>query len=77
MTLPRLSAGIPRTLLPSPLAKANATVSRFLIDAGAIREGDLPAAWDDTLRVCEQALDAWVKRQIGSLHCLSPGFRCV
>lgn len=74
MTLPRLSAAIPRTLLPSQLAKANAAVSRFLIEAGAIREGDLPAAWDDTLRVCEQALDAWVKRQIGPLHCLSPGF---
>lgn len=74
LTLPRLSVAIPRTLLPAQLAKANAAVSRFLIEAGAILEGDLPAAWDDTLQVCEQALDAWVKRQIGPLHCLSPGF---
>lgn len=74
MTLPRLAAAIPKSLVPTPLAKANATVSSFLIEAGAIREGDLPAAWDDTLRVCEQALDAWIQRQIGPLHCLSPCF---
>jgi PRTRC genetic system protein F len=77
MTLPRLAASIPRTLIPAPLAQANAAVSRFLIEAGAIREGDIPAAWDDTLQVCERALDAWVKRELGPLHCLSPCFAMV
>jgi PRTRC genetic system protein F len=77
MTLPRLEAAIPRTLVPYELASANAAVSRFLIQAGAVREGDIPATWDDTLRVCEQALDAWVKREVGPLHCLSPGFAMV
>lgn len=77
MTLPRLEAAIPRTLVPSELASANAAVSRFLIQAGAVREGDIPATWDDTLRVCEQALDAWVKREVGPLHCLLPGFAMV
>ena len=77
MTLPRLATSIPRTLIPAPLARANAAVSRFLIEAGAIREGDIPAVWDDTLQVCERALDAWVKRELGPLHCLSPGFAMV
>lgn len=77
LTLPRLEAAIPRTLVPSELASANAAVSRFLIQAGAVREGDIPAAWDDTLRVCEQALDAWVEREVGPLHCLLPGFAMV
>ena len=77
MTLPRLAASIPRTLVPAPLAQANAAVSRFLIEAGALREGDIPATWDDTLQVCERALDAWVKREVGPLHCLLPGFAMV
>jgi PRTRC genetic system protein F len=74
LTLPRLAPAVPKRLVPAPLAQANAAVSRFLIEAGAIREGDLPAAWDDSLRACEQALDTWIKRQIGPLHCLSPAF---
>ena len=77
LSLPRLTAGVPRTFVPTQLASANATVARFLIEAGAIREGDIPDTWDDTLRVCERALDTWVTREIGPLHCLSPGFAMV
>ena len=74
LTLPRLGPTVPKVLVPASLAQANATVSRFLIEAGTIQDGDLPSAWDDSLRACEQAICAWVKRQIGPMHCLSPAF---
>lgn len=77
LSLPRLSAAVPRTIVPTELASANAAVARFLIEAGAVREADIPDTWDDAMRVCECALDAWVKREIGPLHCLSPGFAMV
>ena len=72
--LPRLSRDIPMAVIPRRLAAANAAVARFLIQAGAIREADVPESWDDAMEVCQQALDAWVKRELGSLHCLSPQF---
>src|SRR2546426_61441 len=56
------------------LAAANAAVARFLLEAKAVRERDIPAAWNDELLVCQGALDAWVKREIGALHCLAPQF---
>jgi PRTRC genetic system protein F len=73
-TLPRLSPDIPLAVVPRRLAAANAAIARFLIQAGAIREADVPDVWDDALEVCQHALDAWVKRELGTLHCLSPHF---
>ena len=72
--LPRLDARVPLELTPRRLASANATVARFLLDAKAVREGDIPVTWNDELLVCKVALDAWVKREIGALHCLAPQF---
>ena len=72
--LPRLDAGVPLELTPHRLASANATVARFLLEAKAVRERDIPATWNDELLVCQGALDAWVKREIGALHCLAPQF---
>lgn len=74
LPLPRLAKTIPLSVVPSQLAMANAAVARFLIQAGAVREGDIPQAWDDALQVCERALDAWVRRELGALHCLRPYF---
>ena len=72
--LPRLDASVPLELTPRRLAAANATVARFLLAAKAVRERDIPATWNDELLVCQGALDAWVKREIGALHCLAPKF---
>ncbi|MCD9026823.1 PRTRC system protein F [Luteimonas sp. BDR2-5] len=74
LTLPRLSPGIPLSVQPCYRRRANAGLARFLVDAGVLREADVPAAWNDALEVCQRALDAWIKRQIGPLHCLSPLF---
>lgn len=72
--LPRLDALVPLELTPRRLASANATVARFLLEAKAVRERDIPPTWNDELLVCQGALDAWVKREIGALHCLAPQF---
>ena len=72
--LPRLDARVPLELTPRRLASANATVARFLLEAKAVRERDIPVTWNDELLVCQVALDAWVKREIGALHCLAPQF---
>lgn len=74
LALPRIDAQVPRTIAPEPLLAANATVSRFLIEAEAFAEADIPATWSDSLGACQQALDHWLKRQIGPLHCLNPRF---
>ena len=74
LSLPRLTGVIPLAVVPRRLAAANATIARFLIQAGALREGDVPEVWDDAIEVCQRALDAWVKRELGPLHCLSPAF---
>ena len=65
--LPRLDARVPLELTPRRLASANAAVARFLLEAKAVCERDIPAAWNDELLVCQGALDAWVKREIGAL----------
>ncbi|MCL4182088.1 MAG: PRTRC system protein F [Burkholderiaceae bacterium] len=74
LPLPRLSCVVPRTVMPGLLASANAAVSRFLIDAGVFGEADVPPSYDDSLRTCEQALAACIRREVGALHCLRPGF---
>ena len=74
LALPRINPQVPRTIAPGPLLAANATVSRFLIEAEAFDESDIPATWSDSLDACRLALDGWLKRQIGALHCLTPRF---
>jgi len=74
LALPRLSAQVPLTVSSSSQTSANAALCRFLIDAGAVREDDLPEGEPDPLKACERAIDAWIKRQIGPLHCLEPRF---
>jgi PRTRC genetic system protein F len=72
--LPRIGPQVPHTITPGPLVAANATVSRFLIEAKAFDEADIPPIWSDSLDACQKALDRWIKRQIGPLHCLDPRF---
>src|SRR6266508_6463615 len=72
--LPRLDARVPLELTPRRLASANAAVARFLLEAKAVCERDIPSTWNDELLVCQGALDAWVKREIGALYCLAPQF---
>jgi len=74
LALPRIGLQVPRSIAPGALLAANATVSRFLIEAEAFDEDDIPVAWSDSLDACRQALDGWLKRQIGALHCLKPRF---
>ena len=51
--LPRLDAGVPLELTPHRLASANATVARFLLEAKAVRERDMPATGKEERLVCE------------------------
>jgi PRTRC genetic system protein F len=74
LVIPRIGAQVPCSVTPTSLTANNAALSRFLIEAEAFTEADIPAAWDDSLSACQQALDAWLKREIGPLHCLAPGF---
>ncbi|MBL8320248.1 MAG: PRTRC system protein F [Burkholderiaceae bacterium] len=74
LTLPRLAESVPRKIVPGRLGAANASISRFLLDAKAFRDTDLPESFDDSMRACEQALAKWVAREIGPLRCLRPSF---
>jgi len=74
LVLPRISPQVPRAVLPAPLLAFKAQVSRLLLEAEAFDESDLPPAGADSLAACQQALDRWIKRQIGPLHCLQPRF---
>lgn len=74
LTLPRLAESVPRKIVPGRLGAANASISRFLLDAKAFRDADLPESFDDSMRACEQALAKWVAREIGPLRCLRPSF---
>ena len=74
LALPGLGAEVPLTVASNSQARANAALCRFLIEAGAVREGDLPESESDPLQACERAIDAWVKRQVGPLQCLEPRF---
>lgn len=74
LALPRLGASVPRKIVPGRLGAANAAITRFLLDAKAFGEADVPATFDDSMRACEQALSRWIARQIGPLRCLRPTF---
>lgn len=74
LALPRLGASVPRKIVPGRLGVANAAITRFLLDAKAFDEADVPASFDDSMRACEQALSRWIARQIGTLRCLRPSF---
>ena len=73
-SLPRLSAAVPQTVLPGPLAVGNATIAGFLLGAQVFDEADIPTTWDDPLQACEQAMARCLRRAIGPLHCLRPAF---
>lgn len=74
LVLPRLGVAVPRKIVPGRLGAANAAITRFLLDAQAFGEADVPTAFDDSMRACEQALSRWISRQIGPLRCLLPSF---
>lgn len=74
LALPRIAPAVPTAVVPSRRRCANAGLARFLIEAGAVSAADVPARWTDALDVCERALDAWIRRRIGPLRCLSPLF---
>ncbi len=74
LALPSLQPGIPLAVASTSQASANAALCRFLIASGAVREDDLPDSEADPLKACQRAIDAWIKRQIGPLHCLEPRF---
>ena len=74
LALPSLQPGIPQAVASTSQASANAALCRFLIASGAVREDDLPEGEADPLKACQRAIDAWIKRQIGPLHCLEPRF---
>lgn len=74
LALPSLGAGVPLTVASSSQSGANAALCRFLVEAGAVREHDLPDNEPDPLKACQRAIDAWIKRQVGPLHCLEPRF---
>ena len=63
---------VPLSVASRSQAKANAGLCRCLIDAGIVHEDALPANEPDPLKACQQAIDAWIKRLIGPLHCLQP-----
>ena len=74
LALPSLQTVIPLAVASMSQASANAALCRFLIASGAVREDDLPEGEADPLKACQRAIDAWIKRQIGPLHCLEPRF---
>lgn len=49
-------------------------VASFLLDAGVVRETDVPRTWHDPLTICETALQRWLERHLGVLRYLSPWF---
>jgi PRTRC genetic system protein F len=72
--LPRLGGDIPHAIMPHKLARANANIARFLVDAKSIRQADIPAQWRDMIEVCAGALNGWLQRELGELHCIAPQF---
>ena len=72
LTLPQLSTGVPLSVASRSQAAANAGLCRCLIAAGIVLEDALPENVADPLKVCQQAIDARIKRLIGQLHCLEP-----
>ena len=63
LALPSLQPGIPSAVASTSQASANAALCRFLIDAGAVREDDLPDGEADPLKACQHAIDAWIYKR--------------
>lgn len=74
LLLPVLEESIPATVHSPEAAAANACLARFLLDAGAVRERDVPRRWRDPLTVCEASLQRWLGKHLGTLRCLAPQF---
>lgn len=74
LALPRLDGQIPLSVVASSQSLCNAALCNTLIESGFVEEQDLPDQTSDPLRACESAIGAWIKREIGPLHCLQPRF---
>lgn len=74
LLLPQLDAAVPSKVHSTDATVANARIASFLLDAGVVREADVPRTWHDPLTVCENALQCWLDRHLGALRCLSPWF---
>lgn len=74
LSLPRFHEDIPALILPVQRQAANAAVARFLLEAGVLREDDIPSKWTDVLTVCEQAFNRWLRYELGELQQLNPTF---
>jgi len=74
LLLPVLGEDIPSAVHSPEAYAANARLARFLLDAGAVRERDVPRRWRDPLVVCEAALQRWLGKHLGALRCLAPQF---
>lgn len=72
--MPRLDASVPAGVHSAHVIVTNARLARFLVEAGVVRERDVPRSWHDPLTVCEAALQGWLERHLGALRCLSPWF---
>lgn len=72
LTLPELSSVVPLSVASRAQSAANAGLCRCLIAAGIVHEDALPQDEPDPLKACQRAIDTWIKRLIGPLHCLQP-----
>ena len=72
--LPQLDAAIPSRVHSADATVVNARVAHFLLEAGVVREVDVPRTWHDPLAICETALQRWLERHLGALRCFSPWF---
>jgi PRTRC genetic system protein F len=73
-TLPRIDARIPRTVYPASTLQSLAELPQYLMEAGAFGEENLPQTWENSFDACQAAMNNWIQRQIGPLHCLEPSF---
>jgi PRTRC genetic system protein F len=72
--LPSLGPTVPRCVVSRAATRRQAAIARFLVDAEAFDDEDVPVQWSDALRACEQAVQSRLRRAIGPLQCLRPGF---
>lgn len=61
LLLPQLDAAVPSKVHSTAATVANARLASFLLDAGVVREADVPRAWHDPLTICETALQRWLE----------------
>ncbi|NVE00679.1 PRTRC system protein F [Massilia sp. BJB1822] len=74
LSLPAFARDIPTRIVPASGQQLAAHVAQFLIDAGAVSARTWPAGCDDMLEGCSIALNTWLAKHVGQLHCFSPRF---